>query len=221
MFSYLLPFLVSTVITKIHVICRYDTLTDLTKKHNEELSKPFEECRGIGSSFGYNRNENLEDYATSEQLVHVLIEKVSKGGNLLLNIGPTGDGRIPVIMQQRLSDMGKWLQINGEGIYGSRRWIHDHGTINKSNSPPFYFTRNMKGDLFVICTVYPETDIVIDNLQKRAKSVRLLGSSKVIDYVVREFESSLFSVSFKPPDITPSTSPCLYAWTFKIEDVVV
>jgi alpha-L-fucosidase len=201
-------------------MCRYDTLTDLTKKHNEELSKPFEECRGIGSSFGYNRHENLEDYATSEQLIHVLIEKVSKGGNLLLNIGPTGDGRIPVIMQQRLSDIGKWLQVNGEGIYGTRRWIQGHDIINKANNPRLYFTRNMNGDLFVICTVYPETDVVIDNLKKRAKSIHLLGSSKVVDFVVSDLKSSLFSVSIKPPYITPSSSPCLYAWTFKIEDVV-
>ena len=56
----------------------------------------------MGQSFGYNRDENLADYQTSEQLVHILINKVARGGNLLLNVGPTADGRIPVIMQQRL-----------------------------------------------------------------------------------------------------------------------
>lgn len=48
--------------------------------------------------------------------MHQLIEIVARGGNLLLNIGPTADGRIPVIMQQRLSDMGGWLKVNREGI---------------------------------------------------------------------------------------------------------
>ena len=85
-------------------------------------SHVWEECRGIGTSFGYNRNENLEDYASSEELVHKLIRTVAQGGNLLLNVGPTADGRIPVIMQQRLLDIGAWLATNGEAIYGSRKW---------------------------------------------------------------------------------------------------
>ena len=80
----------------------YDTLTSLTQKVDIEFKKPWEECRGMGASFGYNKNENLEDYSTSEELVHILINKVARGGNLLLNVGPTADGRIPVIMQQRL-----------------------------------------------------------------------------------------------------------------------
>ncbi|MEM6630968.1 MAG: alpha-L-fucosidase, partial [Bacteroidota bacterium] len=61
----------------------------------EKAIHPWEECRGIGGSFGWNRAENLDNYSTSEELVHILIEKVSNGGNLLLNIGPTHDGRIP------------------------------------------------------------------------------------------------------------------------------
>jgi alpha-L-fucosidase len=81
----------------------YDTLKKLTDNvENSSFTKVWEECRGIGASFGYNKNENLEDYSSSEQLIHILINKVSRGGNLLLNIGPTADGRIPVIMQQRL-----------------------------------------------------------------------------------------------------------------------
>ena len=50
----------------------------------------------------------------------VLCDLVSRGGNFLLDIGPTGDGRIPVIMEQRLLEIGDWLKVNGEAIYGSR-----------------------------------------------------------------------------------------------------
>jgi alpha-L-fucosidase len=81
---------------------------------------PWEENRGIGFSYGYNRNENLDDYATGQRLLLTLIDTVSRGGNLLLNVGPTADGRIPVIMQERLACLGQWLAANGEAIYGTR-----------------------------------------------------------------------------------------------------
>jgi alpha-L-fucosidase len=49
-----------------------------------------------------------------------LIDTVSRGGNLLLNVGPTADGRIPVVMQDRLAFLGTWLKHNGEAIYGTQ-----------------------------------------------------------------------------------------------------
>jgi alpha-L-fucosidase len=87
-----------------------------------DASVLWEENQGIGHSYGYNRNEQLKDYKTSKKLILILVDIVSRGGNLLLDIGPTADGRIPVIMQQRLIDMGDWLKINGEAIYETTAW---------------------------------------------------------------------------------------------------
>ena len=81
---------------------------------------PWEESRGMAYSYGYNRAETIDDYKSARELILVLCDLVSRGGNFLLDIGPTGDGRIPVIMQQRLLEIGDWLKVNGEAIYGTR-----------------------------------------------------------------------------------------------------
>ncbi|GAC1531116.1 MAG: alpha-L-fucosidase [Sediminibacterium sp.] len=82
----------------------------------------WEESRGMGYSYGYNREEDAWDYNSAQSLVYHLVDKVSRGGNFLLDIGPDEHGKIPPIMQERLLQIGEWLKINGEAIYHSSRW---------------------------------------------------------------------------------------------------
>jgi alpha-L-fucosidase len=88
----------------------------------DDDSHPWEENRGMGFSYGYNRAEDLKDYRSAQELILMLIDIVSRGGNLCLDIGPRADGTIPVIMQERLLQIGAWLDTNGQAIYGTRMW---------------------------------------------------------------------------------------------------
>jgi len=186
----------------------YTTEYDLVHDENVKgvkINHPWEESRGIGNSFGYNRNESIEDYSSSEQLVHLLIEKVSMGGNLHLNVGPTADGRIPVIMQQRLMDIGKWLKVNGEAIYETSSWI-----VPSQPEIQVYFTTKGK-DLYVICKTYSGKPFTIKNVGKKPNSVTLLGSNLSVKYSHKGN-----SVTITPPALNPADNPCKYAWVFKL-----
>ena len=82
--------------------------------------RPWAECRGLGRSFGLNRNEPLDNYMTSDELIRHFCVLVAAGGGMTLNVGPAADGKIPLLQQERLLDLGKWLEINDEAIYGTR-----------------------------------------------------------------------------------------------------
>jgi alpha-L-fucosidase len=87
------------------------------------IDHKWENTRGMGQSFGYNSNEPDEDYLTVTELVHLLVDNVSKNANLLLNVGPKADGTIPEIQRNLLLGIGNWLELNGDAIYGTRPWF--------------------------------------------------------------------------------------------------
>jgi len=173
---------------------------------------PWEESRGMGRSYGYNRAENINHYRTSKELVHELIDVVSRGGNLLLNVGPTADGRLPVIMQQRLRDMGSWLSINGEAIYGTRSWSGGGEAASEENSlSGARFTRKGE-DLYAHFTHWPEGEVRIDGLSTiQGITVTLLG----FEGPVRWYEDG-GSLVIAPPLMSPDEVPVPYAFVFKI-----
>ncbi|KAJ0180397.1 hypothetical protein K1T71_003801 [Dendrolimus kikuchii] len=81
-------------------------------------------------SWGYRRNMKLSEIFSMEQLLEQIVTTVSCGGNALLNIGPTKEGTIVPIFQERLTSLGKWLEINGEAIYSTSPWLSQNDTLN-------------------------------------------------------------------------------------------
>ncbi|MBN2151727.1 MAG: alpha-L-fucosidase [Candidatus Lokiarchaeota archaeon] len=125
----------------------HDFTTPEYKTYPVIKKKKWECTRGIGHSFGYNHVEGEHQYLSTEALVHMLIDIVSKNGNLLLNIGPKADGTIQEIQRNRVLAIGKWLATNGEAIYGTRPWTRP--SASTSEKIGVRFTR--KGDdLFAI-----------------------------------------------------------------------
>lgn len=95
-----------------YVTFEYDT-------PSEQPGGPFEVCRGVGYSFGWNRAERVDDHMTPSQLIDLLTETVAKGGNLLINIGPRADGSIPTEQAEVLRAAGVWVRTHADAIHGS------------------------------------------------------------------------------------------------------
>ncbi len=139
----------------------------------------WEESRGMGYSYGYNRQEDAWDYNSAQSLVLQLIDKVSRGGNFLLDIGPDEHGKIPPIMQERLLQIGEWLKTNGEAIYNTTRW-RVHSQWSEGNRE----YKDRSGDMLLKITIDPDPGYAV----------------KEIFYTYNANNNSLFAIFPKYPD---------------------
>ncbi len=139
----------------------------------------WEESRGMGYSYGYNREEDAWDYNSTQSLVLQLIDKVSRGGNFLLDIGPDEHGKIPPIMQERLLQIGEWLKINGEAIYGTTRW-KESSQWSEGNRE----YKDRSGDMLLKITIDPDSGYAV----------------KEVFYTYNANTNSLYAIFPKYPD---------------------
>jgi alpha-L-fucosidase len=173
-------------------------------------------------SWGYIEHDSFK---SPQVIVHQLIDIVSKNGNLLVNIGPRSDGTIPEEVQRVLREVGSWLKVNGDGIYGTRAWkVYGEGptkvvegSFHDTDSKPFtdrdFRFTTKEGALYAFELAWPAGEAVIRTLTeaqldgRKIYSVSLLGSSSPLTF---DSQSDGLHIHL-PPD-----QPGKYAYCFKI-----
>ncbi len=199
---------------------------------------PWEESRGMAFSYGLNRAERVDDYRTAREFIFVLIDLVSRGGNLLLDIGPAADGTIPPLMEQRLLEIGDWLRVNGEAIYGTRpagrpvQWTSGerpkqeygefmikYSLMEQIGQAPrdgravkqVFFTQKPDA-LYAITVDWPGAKLLLRDVQVPAGSrVTLLGLDAPLAW--KQVDAGL---EVTMPTLGPDEAPCRYAYVVRV-----
>ena len=162
----------------------------------------------LNTSYGFNQNDH--NWVPAKEVVARLVEIVSKGGNYLLNVGPTPEGLIPQPCIDRLAEVGAWMDINSDAIYGTSPWKVSH---EEAGTTPVRFTAKNNA-VYAICLAWPEQQVVIKALGKQMLgnqtivSVRMLGSKDEVKWNQND-DGLTLSV--------PTKQPCQHAFVYRIE----
>jgi len=165
-------------------------------------------------SWGFRRNAVISDYLDQQTLINELVSTVACGGNLLMNIGPTHDGVLIPIFQERLLGMGKWLGVNGEAIYSTTPWRAQNDTASS-----VWYTSKAQ-TVYAIALKWPDTGMLKLTVPKASANTTayLLGdpTGKQLTIVA---DPSGTGLTITLPSLTVSQLPSLYAWTVKLSNV--
>eukprot|EP00696_Hemimastix_kukwesjijk_P005579 gnl/Hemi2/17015_TR5651_c0_g1_i1.p1 gnl/Hemi2/17015_TR5651_c0_g1~~gnl/Hemi2/17015_TR5651_c0_g1_i1.p1 ORF type:complete len:461 (-),score=142.41 gnl/Hemi2/17015_TR5651_c0_g1_i1:167-1549(-) len=165
-----------------------------------------------GTTWGYNRASNLSNYLSPEQLISNVVSAVACNGNVLINVGPMADGTIAPVFQERLLQLGSWLSVNGEAIYGTMPWRAQ----NETKIGVWYTAKNFT--VYAIATQWPANNQLVLTIPKATPTVKasLLGYAGALN--VTTTQEGLLVVSI--PAISPNDIPCQWAWVFRLDGVM-
>ncbi len=144
---------------------------------------PWETCQTFSGSWGYFRDETT--WKSSAQLIELLVESVSKGGNLLLNVGPTGRGTFDYRAQERLKAIGEWMKFNSRSVYGCTEAPQD---IKTPDNTLLTYNPDLKR-LYVHLLAYPMGSITLQGMADRVKYIQFLHDASEIRYQKGEDEN--------------------------------
>jgi len=183
-----------------------DFTTPEYAKYDKITEKKWESCRGLGFSFGYNQLEGPEQVIAPEKLIALLVDIVSKNGNLLLNIGPRPDGSISDIQLDRLQKLGEWLAINGEGLFESEPWTRPAATT--SEGAEIRFTRKQES-LYAFFLDRPKnSELVLPGVMARdGMRAKILGRNGSVHWKQRGRDLALVAEGELPVQFAVRLTP--------------
>lgn len=196
-----------------------DFHTSETDEVVEKQDYPWEENRSMSESYGYNQLDSLENYLTADELIQMLVRIVAKGGNLNLMINPDGTGRIPQIQVDLLKELGDWLNINGEAIYGTRPY--EQLCDNTQHGQPVWYTMSKDSNYaYAIVFDWPKSETFICRWANMIwdEEVYMLGYDEPLEWV--DVGRDLWGMSAKIPEamlINSDARPSKYAWVLKFK----
>lgn len=177
---------------------------------DEPLDYPWETCMTMAISWSYVPGDIYKPAGT---LIHYLVDIVAKGGNYLLNVGPSPLGDYDTAAYARMAEIGAWMKVNGDAIYSTR-------PIAPYKEKNICFTQKKDKSVNAIYLAGKEEInippvIKIKGLKPLAKSkIRLLGSDKLLKWKTENGETSIVI-----PSALQKNPPCKYAWTFVISAI--
>ncbi len=153
----------------------------------------WESCMTMNHNWGYNSHDH--DFKSLSQIVGLLVETASKGGNLLLNVGPKPDGTFPEESTERLQALGRWMRVNGEAIYGT--------TASPFSSAPFRAT-SAANRLNLFVADWPGRSLLVPGLRTPVRTARLLADpAQQLPTLIRD-QGVEISLPASAPDATCS-----------------
>ncbi len=145
---------------------------------------PWETCQTFSGSWGYHRDET--SWKSPAQLIELLIESVSKGGNLLLNVGPTGRGTFDYRAQERLKAIGEWMKYNSRSVYGCTEAPSD---IKAPDNCVLTYNPG-SNRLFIHLLAYPMGSLTLPEMGDKIRYVQFLHDASEIRYRKGNAENS-------------------------------
>jgi len=165
----------------------------------------WESCITMGKQWSYKPDDQ---YKSTRELIHLLVDVVAKGGNLLLNVGPTPDGEFPPPAVQRLEEIGRWMAVNAEAIHGTRAIApHKQGRTAFTARGEWAYAIHLAADQ----ETAPPATLEISGMKPPAGAeVRLLGHGAPLAW-----QPTPAGFRVEVPEAVRTSPPCAHAWVFK------